>query len=243
MEFDRILVEAEALAAERPLRTSLDRREIERIAKFFYAHELAADEEERRDDGSDFGLSDRQMNKIDETVEIVFPAAQHDLARGNISMLRWEVDELLSLFRINLDAKSTAYRELGIEVLKTFVRALQAIERRQKGEPVDTPELPVVTGPAPATGETLRAALGGWKKARRRPPNTLREFVYAVDRFVEVHGDMPAIKITRKHVREFREALQRVPLRRSGELRSAMLPELVDWSQRHEGVPRVSAAT
>ena len=53
--------------------------------------------------------------------------------------MRWEIDELLKLFRINLDPSSSAYRELGLEVLKRFVKALQAIERRQKGEVVETP--------------------------------------------------------------------------------------------------------
>jgi hypothetical protein len=53
MEFDRILADAEASTAEWPLRTTLDRREIERIADFFYAHELAADEETRREGGSE----------------------------------------------------------------------------------------------------------------------------------------------------------------------------------------------
>jgi hypothetical protein len=49
-------------------------------------------------------------------------------------MMRWEVDELLKLFRINLDPTCAAYRELGLEVLRSFVKALQAVERRQKGE-------------------------------------------------------------------------------------------------------------
>src|SRR5262249_3961684 len=134
MEFDRTLEEAEALASERPLRSSLDRREIERIAEFFYAHELAADEEERREGGSEhffqdiakqlneagvefktaypiaappeFGLSDRDMDKINQSIETVLPAAKHALAKGDISMMRWEVDELLNLFRINLDRKA-----------------------------------------------------------------------------------------------------------------------------------------
>jgi hypothetical protein len=169
MEFDRVLADAEALLAERPLRTTLDRRQIDRIAEFFYAHELAADDEHRREGGSEplfqdiarqlseagikvntpfaigpvpeFGLSDREMYKINETIEIVLPAAQQALARGDISMMRWELDELLKLFRINLDRNSPAYRELGIAVLKRFVSALQAIERRQKGEPVETPEV------------------------------------------------------------------------------------------------------
>src|SRR5579864_9406083 len=191
----------------------------------------------------EFGLSDREMYKIKETIEIALPAAQQALARGDISMMRWELDELLKLFRINLDRNSSSYRELGIAVLKRYVSALQAIERRQKGEPVETPEVPEVGEDAPLNGETLRAAHEGWKKARRRPANSLREFAYAVDRFVELHGDMPVAKINRKHVREFREALQQLPVRRKGKLLSATLPELVEWSKQQVGSRKVSAAT
>jgi hypothetical protein len=96
IEFDRILADAEALLADRPLRTALDRREIKRIADFFYANEFAADEETRREGGSEalfqdiakqlteagvafktpytigavpeFGLSDREMDKTNHGV-------------------------------------------------------------------------------------------------------------------------------------------------------------------------------
>ena len=102
MEFERVLAEAEALLMERPLRSELDPREIERIASFFYVSELAADEEGRREGGSEasfqdvarqldeagieyqtpyalgsvpkFGLSDREMAKIDQSLEMVLPA-------------------------------------------------------------------------------------------------------------------------------------------------------------------------
>jgi hypothetical protein len=112
IEFDRIIAQAEALQIERPLRSELSQREIEQIANFFYAHELAADEENRREGGSEelfqaiakqlddacveydtpyakgavptYGLSDREMAKIDQTIEIVLPAAQQALARGDI---------------------------------------------------------------------------------------------------------------------------------------------------------------
>jgi integrase len=50
-------------------------------------------------------------------------------------------------------------------------------------------------------------------------------------------------KITRKHVREFREALQAMPVRRSGDLRKATLPALRDWSKTHPEANRVSPAT
>jgi integrase len=249
----------------------LDRREIERIADFFYAHQLAADEEERREGGSEalfqnvakqlsdgevhfhtpysigtvpeFGLSDREMDKINQSIEIVLPTAQGWLARGDISKMRWEIDELLKLFRINFDPSSAAYKELGVEVLKRFVKALQAIQLRQQGEVVETPETVEPSEPGSPTSGSLRAAHDGWRKSRNPSRTTLREFTYAIDRFVELHGDMPVAKITRRHVLQFREALQDLPVRRSGKLRNAPLPELVEWSKQHPRAPRVSNAT
>ena len=50
MDFDRILAQAEAVNAERPLRTSLSEKEIERIAEYHFANVLAEDEEMRRDE-------------------------------------------------------------------------------------------------------------------------------------------------------------------------------------------------
>jgi len=53
MEFDRILAQADAQLKKRPLRTSLSDIEIKRIADFFYAHELAGDDELRMDGRGD----------------------------------------------------------------------------------------------------------------------------------------------------------------------------------------------
>jgi hypothetical protein len=271
MEFDRVLADAETFSAERPLRTTLDRREIKRIADFFYANELSADEETRREGGNEalfqsislqlakagakfampysvdpvpeFGLSDREMGKIDQSIEVVLPAAQRALARGDISMMRWEIDELLKLFKVNIDPNSAAYRELGIEVLKRLVQSLEAVERRQKGEVVDTPEIVEPQATVSLSSGNLRAAYEGWKKSRNPSPTTIREFTYAIDRFVELHGDMAVVKITRRHVLQLREALQEMPVRRSGKLRDATLPELVEWSKQHPRAPKVSNAT
>jgi integrase len=272
MEFDRVLAEAEALLVETPLRTTLDRREIERIAAFFYANELAADDEYRREGGSEalfqdiakqlsdagvevktpysigtpppFGLSDREMHKKNESIETVLPAAQQALARGDISIMRWEVDELLKLFRINLDPKSAAYRELGMEVLRSFVKALQAVERRQKGEVVDTPpQLGPLETVAPSGGGSLSAAFAGWKKEAERPETTVAETERAVRLFTELHGDMAIATITRSHVHTFRAALQSVPRQRAGKLADLKLPELAEWGREHPAVVKVLATT
>jgi integrase len=270
MKFDRILAEAEASLADMPLRSSLEDREIERIAQYFYAAQLAGDEEARQEGDSEelfqdiarqlneagityetryaigtapkFGLSDREMDKIDQSIDLVLPRAREALARGDISMLRWDVDELLKMFRINLDPKSASYRKLGIAALKQFVRSLEDIARRQKGEPVDTPALPEIELATPSDGG-LRAAFAGWKKVKERPANTLREFEHALEWFIQLHGDLPVAKITRRHAREFREALQDVPVRRTGKLRVATLPAIVEWSKQHPGAKKIAPAT
>jgi hypothetical protein len=54
IEFDKIIARAEAQLKERPLRTNITDIEIKRIAEYFYAHELADDEDLRVDGrGSD----------------------------------------------------------------------------------------------------------------------------------------------------------------------------------------------
>jgi hypothetical protein len=171
------------------------------------------------------------------------PAARHALARGDFSALRWEIDELLDLFRIKLDPKSASYRELGMAILRAYVKALEAVERRDKGEVVETPELNEPLEPAASSVVTLKASYERWMRAKSRPKNTLREFSYAIERFCELHGDMGVPQIRRGHVLQFREALQQMPLRRSGKLRSATLPELVGWSVQHTAAPKVSAET
>jgi integrase len=271
MEFDRILARAEALTVQRPLRTTLEKREIEQITNYFFAHQLAIDDEDRREGGSEqlfqsvarqlsgagveytteyqvgdlpkVGLSDREMQKRAETVAWTLPPAKQALARGDYSFLQWEIDELLKVFRINLDSNSPSYRELGLAMLRAYVKAIEAVAQRDKGEVVETPEIVDPQQPSCSASATLRAAYEGWKKSGARPANTLREFQYAVDRFTELHGDLPVAQIRRPHVLRFREALQEMPLRRSGKLLTATLLELVEWSKEHTGVPKVSAET
>jgi hypothetical protein len=219
MEFDKIIARAEALSAERPLRMSLEKREIERIADFFYAHELAADDEDRLAGGSEaqfqdiarqldaagiqyhqnfpigdehipeFGLSKRDMFKRAKLLDTMLPVARDALARGDFSAMRYDIDELLDLFRLNLDPKSVSYRELGMAMLRARVKALEALERRHNGEVVETPELVEPQHHGVSAVASLRMSYEGWKKAGSRPENTLREFNYAVSRFCELHGD------------------------------------------------------
>ena len=197
MKFDRILAQAEALLVEHPVRTELTEAEIKQIADYFYAHELVADEEIREggvgsdpgfasihrqltEAGIEFttpftvaentgsGLSDRMMLKIEESVSIVLPAAKEALARGNVNFIRYELDALLQVFQINLDPACADYRKVALAVIKAFVRALEDVGARHRGEAIDSPKLIEPSSKTPASGCSLRAAYEGWEKIQTR---------------------------------------------------------------------------
>jgi integrase len=273
IEFDRVLAQAEALLVEQPVRTSLTEAEIKTISDYFYAHELGADEELREEGiGSDevfadvhrqlteagvefatpfevpqttSGLSDRMMHKIEEDTSTVLPALKEALARGKVDFIRYEVNELLQVFRINLDPDSPDFRKLALAVMRAEVRALEAVQARHRGEPIESPKLVEPSGVlnVSSSGSGLRAAYEGWLKVTTRRKSTSMEFERGIERFIELHGDLDVTKINRGHVRQFRDAAQLVPAKRSGKLLKAPLPELAAYSRKHPELPRIKAAT
>ncbi len=271
-DFNRTLASAEDLLKERPVIPSLSDAQIKRMAEFYHASLLAVDDEERQEGtGSEplfqsvaaqlagagiaystpfkvgelpeAGLSDREVAKREQALAEDLPDAKLALAKGDITHVRFSIEELLEEFQVNLDPKSHSYRRLGMAVLAARVKALQDITRRNTGEPVETPAF--TSGPvAPhGSGGTLRSAIEGWQKERARPPGTVHEYKRAIEMFIHLHGDLPVAEIKKSHARSFREALQLVPNVRRGSLRTASLPELAEWGRTHPEAPKVSAGT
>jgi hypothetical protein len=272
IEFDRVLAQAEALLIEHPVRTSLAESEIKQISDYFFALQLHGDEELRAegvgDDplyanvhrqltkaGVEFesafsvekvgsGLSDRMMHKIGEGTSIVLPALKEALARGNVEFIRFEVNEMLQVFGINLDQSCPDYRRLALAMMRAEVRALEDIAARSRGEPIESPKMVEAAGTsAPTSDGRLRAAFAGWVNVEPRPKSTRMEFERGIERFIELHGDLEVAQINRGHVRQFRDAAMLVPARRAGKLLKATLPQLVEYSRAHPEVPRIKAAT
>jgi integrase len=275
-DFNRTLADAEALLKERPVISSLTDAQIKRMAESYYADILADDEEERREGtGSEplfqsiakqltaagieyrtplavgalpeAGLSDREVYKRADLLEYQLAILPPALARGDITVIREELDILLDVFQLNVDRRSASYRKLGMAVLTAKVRALRDIERRNAGEAVETPQsayaLPDVS--MDNQGGTLREAFEGWKKERDRPEGTLHEYGRAIEMFIQLHTNLPILEIKRSHARTFREALQLVPIPRfrKGELRQASLPALAEYGRTHPTVQKVSPGT
>jgi hypothetical protein len=85
------------------------------------------------------GLSARMMNKIEGAASDVLPVARVALARGDIDFIDWELNELLQVFRINLDRNCRDYRKLALAVMKAFVRALEDVLARNRGATIESP--------------------------------------------------------------------------------------------------------
>ena len=262
IEFDHTLERAEALLAPRPLRTSLSAVEVKRMAEYHYAYKLAAHDEYLRVgpeneramreldpdlewDGPipEFGLSPGQIADANVTSPEVVKDAETALTRGNIGHIEIQIEMVLNAFQINLDHKCPAYRELGLALLRGEVRALRAMLQRDAGEPIETPPLPAIDTAQAPSGESLRAAFEGWKRDRERSPRTLIDYERATKLFTELHGDISVASIRRVQARQFREALQNIPHKRTGKLLEAPLPELAQWGREHPGAQKITAAT
>lgn len=260
---------ATANSPPRP-RQSLNNAEIARMAEALYGKLLADDEAWRfggrayvartaewirRNDDPDFelpypiesipehGWTPENLAFQKERMVHELATMQEALALGDITAVVDDVSLLLADFQIDLDRDSLSYRELATQALRAYVRALQAIDKRNVGEPIETPKFTRGSQSATAAAGTISDAFKGWQKERQRPAGTVHEYERAVEMFIELHGDLSVAEIKKSHARKFREAVQQVPQRRVGALRGASLPKLSEWGQNHPNVPKVSAGT
>jgi hypothetical protein len=159
------------------------------------------------------------MEKIREDTEFVLAATQDALARGDIKHIRYEVDELLKVFQINLDPSCGDYLKLARAIQVAFVKQLKAVLARHRGEPVETPALIEPNQDGPAVAGTLKDALAGWQKERDPQPGVFAEYERAIRLFSELHGDLPIAQISRAESFDFAEQFaSQAPGERGGKL-------------------------
>lgn len=251
-------------------RTSLNAAEIARIAEYVYAEALAWDERFRFGGRDEMERARAEFIRLEGPPDLplipleqwpkrglprtVFEDNHAELldtlvimrraaAMGDISAVQDHVMLALAHFHIELDEHSPAYIKLSTACLHSYLRALEAIEKRDAGITVETPAAILSGSGAAVEGGTLRDALEGWKRHRVRPAQTVAEFSRAVDAFIELHGNMQVVGIQKKHALEFRKALQDVPRLRKGELLKATLPAQAAWGREHPKEPKITAAT
>ena len=134
---------------------------------------------------TEIGLSDQAYQKRAETLEFVLPALKEKLARGDTSIVAFDVDDFLQIHGIDLDPACPAYRKLSFEFLRSAVKATEAIARRQQGEVIETPAAP--TPPTVARlprarpdGMDLMSLFHRWLAERNPPTKTVLDFTTAI---------------------------------------------------------------
>lgn len=250
--------------------------EIDRLAAIFTHHLLAEDEEVRIDGTGDTALyrdvkhtleqsgigfvagfidgqnvprgalTERDYQKIGETLDIVDAANRKALAFGDITAVADEVDELLETQGIALDKNSPAYRKLSHAILKAYVRAGELLARRQRGEVVDTPLEPSALSAASASSDSSIRFSALWERyseERKLPPKTASDFGTYVRRFIEVNGDLAVNQVTKSQVRDFKDAMLRLPKTMTKALLAKTVPQVLEATAEQKDLPRLSVRT
>lgn len=121
---------------------------------------------------------------------------------------------------IVLHPDDPAWRQLELAFIKAQRKAVQAITARLNGEEIASPDL-TTTKALPLTTALANWSQSNSRSARKPRQESINEATRAVQRFVELHGDLDVI-------REFRDALARVPKRLPHKLAKMRLPELLE---------------
>lgn len=258
------------------LRSNLSDNEIERLAAIHF-HMIMEEDEELRMEGAneadlyasiakqveaaggranfsspktraEFGLSQREYDRIGEALDFIEPDLRQALARGDTSIIRDDVEELLNSNGIKLANNSPAYRRLSFAVLKASLKALEAQKKRQQGEPVDTPPAPapfltVVSSTADDENPPLSVIFDRWKMERKPPAKTVSDFGTYVRRFREINGDVPIKAINAGHIRTFKTAMLAMPSALTKKYQEMTVPQILEAFKDDTKTPRLSPRT
>jgi len=220
--------------------------EVERITAIWRHDALQADEESRIN-----GLSPTEFQSWDDAITFAYVEARESLATGNLNRISVELDDLLDEIGMKVAKGSEAYKQLAYALLKAKVETLEALKARHEGKVVKTPSKPaspVSTTPEELDNEspTITQVHTMWAEehlAAGGPEKTVKDFGTYVRRFVELHGDLPVSQITKKHVRDYKDAMLKYPSRRVGKLKDMTVPQLLEYVQQNPDTPVISPRT
>ncbi|WP_156900653.1 site-specific integrase [Maridesulfovibrio bastinii] len=220
--------------------------EVERITAIWRHEALQADEESRIN-----GLSPTEFQSWDDAITFAYVEARESLATGNLNRISVELDDLLDQIGMKVAKGSEVYKQLAYALLKAKVETLEALKARHEGRVVKTPPesaLPVTVTPMDTdkNDPTITQVHAMWAEehlAADGPEKTVKDFGTYVRRFVELHGDLPVSQITKKHVRDYKDAMLKYPSRRVGKLKDMTVPQLLEYVREHPDTPVISPRT
>jgi hypothetical protein len=122
---------------------------------------------------------------------------------------------------------------LALAILRAEVNAHRIVEARRQGATTKTPPRPanlVVEKPAPA-GPKITQLRERWIALSKPGQKAIDDNRLYVGRFIDLNGDIPIDRVTKKMVREFLAALMECPCNPSKEMAGKPLQEQITWAK------------
>jgi integrase len=233
-EFDdnraRLKAAQEGGAAQRVLSDT----EVERLAELYFFQRIGWDDTNRLN-----GFSKEEFEELSANVDKALSDFRCGIARNDLEEVEPEIEEFLVVHpEINIRRGTDSYKRLAQAIYKANIRSLEFIKARNEGQIVETPKLE----PLKPNALLLSQAFERWRIEHQGPQKTANEFLAQIRRFISLHGDLPIDRITKAHVREFKDAMLKWPANLSNAERRRPVPELL---KAYEGleVPRLSPKT
>ena len=174
------------------------------------------------------GMSEEDMDIYRFIIDFEDRERRNALARMQPDwIVKRSVEEALNSKGIRLAADEPVRRELELKFLEADRRAIDRIKARLAGEVVPTPEAAGESTAIRMRDAFQRWSEGGGRGAKKPRDRTIFEAKAALDRFVELHGDLPVISVSKAHARAFRDTLIKVPKALPGKMAKLPLPELL----------------
>ncbi len=134
-----------------------------------------------------------------------------------------------------------AQTEARAAILRDRLERNLAILRKGTEEAAD-PELESADPEEQGQTENLQTILDRWTKESNAPAQHVGQYAYAVRRFHDLHGRIGLKEITRAHLRQFKDAIRRLPRSTRREIRTATLARAVAIADK-ENLPRIDEKT
>jgi hypothetical protein len=177
VELDQRFAELRQMRAAAP-RTTITEAEIKRIVAKAAATRMQADEGARVDGMTEWDY-ERHLKWLEESENKTGEA----VARGGVAALEAVTDDWLTGHGYELPKDSEGYRRFAYEFAKAQARVNQFLRARDRGEPVDTPPMPLEAPPRGHDSGDLSALCEYWKQQQKPRPKTIIEANSILRRF------------------------------------------------------------
>jgi integrase len=208
--------------------------EVERLAELYFFQRIGWDDANRLK-----GFSNEEFEELSANVDEALSEFRRGIARNDLEEVEPEIEEFLVVHpEVNIRKGTDSYRRLARAIYKANIRSLEFVKARNEGQIVETPKLE----PLKPNALLLSQAFDRWRIEHQGPQKTANEFLAQIRRFISLHGDLPIDRITKAHVREFKDAMLKWPANLSNAERKRPVGEVL---KAYEGleVPRLSPKT